>query len=172
MSKRALPSRFSALAAGILLIVIAFAHAAFAQVPLFVQSSPRIPDNLLSGVELESASVLTPLHMAQIMYLWSELAVVAIRGESRPTATGTPVASPAELQALLRLSATVSGDAGFAKAAEICAASSGRIEVNQGDEIFHLTAPVLHALPQATVFVNHLQPPTFSMLQDALAVAQ
>ena len=146
------------------------AHAAFAHVPLFVQSSPRIPDNLLSSTH--GVSELSPLHIAQIMYLWSEVAVVAVRGESRPTATGLPVANPAELEALLHFSAIVSGDARFETAAEVCAAAHGKIDVNHGDEIFRIAAPVLRVLPPATVFVNRLQPPSLAMLQDALAAVQ
>lgn len=146
------------------------AHAAFAHVPLFVQSSPRIPDNLLSSTR--DVNELSPLHVAQMMYLWSELAVVAVRGEPRPTATGLPVASASELEALLRLSGMVSGDVDFETAAKICAATEGRIDVNHGDDIFQIAAPVLRVLPLATVFVNDLQPPTAAMLQDALAVAR
>ncbi len=145
------------------------AHAAFAQVPLFVQSNPRVPDNLLSTAK--SPDQLTPLHIAQIIYLWSELAVVSIRGETRATTTGLPVPSPDELQALLRFSALVSGDSRFHEAAAMCAAADGVIDVNHGDEIFIIAAPILRALPHVTRFVNERQPPTLAMLQDALSVA-
>jgi hypothetical protein len=145
------------------------AHAAFAHVPLFVQSSPVIPENLLA--ELQSADDLTPLHIAQIIYLWSELAVVAIRGEARPTATGLPVSNPTELEALLHWSAFVTGDESFEQATSVCASVNGIVDVNQGDEIFLITAPVLRAVPRVTEFVNDPQPPTLQMLQQALRSA-
>jgi hypothetical protein len=142
------------------------AHAAFAQVPLFVQSSPKIPDNLLSS--LQQPQDITPLHIAQIIYLWSELAVVAIRGEARPTPTGLPVFSPTELLALLHWSAVVTGDESFTAAAGICASLNGNVDVNRGDEIFLIAAPILRAVPRVTMFVNSSQPPTLAMLQDAV----
>jgi hypothetical protein len=142
------------------------AHAAFAHVPLFVQSSQQIPDNLLSSAE--SAEDLTPLHIAQIIYLWSEIAVVAIRGEARPTPTGLPVFSPAELLALLHWSAVVTGDESFTTAATICASLKGIVDVNHGDEIFLIAAPILRAVPRVTMFVNNCHPPTLTMLQDAV----
>jgi hypothetical protein len=145
------------------------AHAAFAHVPLFVQSSPVIPENLLST--LESTDDLTPLHIAQIIYLWSELAVVAVRGEARPTATGLPVSSHAEFEALLHWSAFVTGDESFKQAASVCASVNGIVDVNRGDEIFLMTAPILRAVPRVTEFVNDSQPPTLQMLQHALRSA-
>ncbi len=146
------------------------AHAAFAQVPLFVQSNPSLPENLLSTAD--DPTQLTPLHVAQMMYLWSELAVVAIRGESRPTATGLPVPSSSELGALLRLSALATGGTAFRKAATICAEKNGTIDVNSGNEIFQIAAPIIRALPFVTTFVNEPQPPTLAMLQDAMSVAR
>lgn len=146
------------------------AHSAFAQVPLFVQSSPRIPDDLLST--LVDPKQITPLHVAQILYLWSELAVVSMRGEHRPTATGLPVTSSRELLALLQLSAFVSGDGEFEEAAAICEAKSGMIDVNKGDDIFRVAAPIIRALPHASGFVNDAEPPSLTMLQDALSVAR
>lgn len=145
------------------------AHAAFAHVPLFVQSSPKIPEDLLSKVR--SADDLTPLHIAQIIYLWSELAVVAMRGEARPTATGLPVSSPAEFEALLHWSALVTGDESFTHAASVCASVDGVVDVNRGDEIFLITAPILRAVPRVTAFVNDAQPPTMPILQRAMHCA-
>jgi len=142
------------------------AHAAFAHVPLFVQSNPKVPDNLLATAA--GLDDLTPMHVAQIIYLWSEIAVVAFRGEPRPTATGLPVAQAAELHALLRLSALLSNDAGFERAAVICEATNGTIDVNHGDDIYHISAPILRILPHVTRFVNDAEPPPLSVLQDAL----
>jgi len=125
-----------------------------------------IPENLLR--QLESTADLTPLHIAQIIYLWSELAVVTIRGEARPTLTGLPLSSPAEFEALLQWSAFVTGSESFARAASVCASVNGIVDVNDGDEIFLISAPILRALPRVTAFVSHAQPPTLQMLQHGL----
>ena len=146
------------------------AHAAFAQVPLFVQSSPQIPDDTLSTVGHRDE--LGPIHIAQMIYLYSEIAVVAVRGEVRSTATGLPVARPAELDALLRLSAELGGDSGFEHAAAICARLNGRVEVNQGDEVFEIAAPILRLIPHLTRFTNDLQPPALDLFRGALTAAR
>jgi hypothetical protein len=146
------------------------AHAAFAQVPFFVQSIPQIPDNALSTVG--NVNDLKPVHIAQMIYLYSEIAVVALRGESRATATGLPVAKPAELQALMRLSAEWAGNSGFEYAATVCARREGKIDVNLGDEIFEIAAPILRLIPHLTPFTNDAQPPALHLFRGALAAAR
>ena len=145
------------------------AHAAFAQVPLFVQSISQIPDSILST--LARRDELGPVHIAQMIYLYSEIAVVAVRGELRSTATGLPVATPAELNALLRLSAELAGDPGFERAAAICTRLHGRVEVNEGNEVFEIAAPILRLIPHLTQFTNNPQPPALSLFRAALADA-
>ena len=145
------------------------AHAAFAQVPFFVQSSPQIADDILSSVDNHNR--LKPIHIAQMIYLYTEIAVVAVRGECRPTATGLPVARPAELYTLLRMSAAL-GDSGFERAAAVCERLNGKIEVNQGDEIFEIAAPIMRLLPHLTRFTNDSEPPPLPVFADVLANAQ
>ena len=145
------------------------AHAAFAQVPLFVQSFPQISDNVLS--QMETSDQLQPVHITQMIYLYSEIAVVAMRGEKRETDTGLPVARAAELTALIRLSAELAGDIGFDRAAAACARKHGHIDVNRGDEIFEIAAPILRLIPHLTEFVNKPEPPSLHVFQQALAAA-
>lgn len=145
------------------------AHAAFAQVPFFVQSNPQIPDNILSTVA--HSDELGPLHVAQMIYLYSEIAVVAVRGEVRPTATGLPVARPAELNALLRLSAELAGNLGFETAAAVSTRLKGRIAVNQGDEIFEIAAPILRLIPHLTQFTNDPHAPALASFREVLAAS-
>ncbi|MGC2112842.1 MAG: hypothetical protein WA655_25205 [Candidatus Korobacteraceae bacterium] len=143
------------------------AHAAFAQVPLFVQSFPQIADDVLSQVTSHGA--LNSIHITQMIYLYSEIAVVAVRGEIRPTATGLPVARPAELSALLRLSADLANNVGFERATEACARTQGRIDVNQDDEIFEIAAPIMRLIPHLARFVNTPEPPSPEIFREVLA---
>jgi hypothetical protein len=145
------------------------AHAAFAQVPLFVQAFPQIAGNVLSAVE--RATELTPVHITQMIYLYSEIAVVAMRGESRATATGLPVAEPMELAALLRLSAELADDVGFERAIQACRRCDGRVDVNQGDEIFEIAAPMVRVIPHLTPFTADPEPPALPVFKQALASA-
>lgn len=143
------------------------AHAAFAQVPLFVQSYPQISDDVLSRVT--SRNQLEQVHITQMIYLYSEIAVVAMRGESRATDTGLPVAKPAELGALLRLSAELAGNIGFERATDACARTQGRIDVNRDDEIFEIAAPIMRLIPHLAQFVNKPEPPSPKVFEEALA---
>lgn len=145
------------------------AHAAFAQVPLFVQAFPQIAGDVLSTVE--RATELKPVHITQMIYLYSEIAVVAMRGELRATATGLPVAKPAELAALLRLSAELAENIGFERAAAVCTRSEGKIDVNQGDEIFEIATPIVHLIPYLTRFTTDPEPPALHVFEEALASA-
>src|SRR5512143_191504 len=78
------------------------AHAAFAPVPLFVQSASRDLDTVrFAGTR--SASKPTNDQLARMCYLMTELAVVAVRGETRPTETALPIGEPQELHAFLGL---------------------------------------------------------------------
>ncbi len=145
------------------------AHAAFAQVPLFVQAFPQITGDVLSQVE--RAAELKPVHITQMIYLYSEIAVVAMRGESRPTATGLPVAQPAELVALLRLSAELAENIGFERATEVCAQAEGKVDVNRGDAIFEIAAPIVRLIPHLTRFTSDPEPPALHVFEEALATA-
>src|SRR5262249_2394848 len=91
------------------------AHASFAPVPLFAESL---------GQELENARLaashgpedLSFSQLAAICYALTELAVVAVRGEDRPTRTRLPVGEPAELYQLLKLSIGLFPQMGFDRA--------------------------------------------------------
>jgi hypothetical protein len=143
------------------------AHAAFAQVPLFVQAFPQIAEDVLSDVA--NPNELQPVHITQMIYLYSEIAVVAMRGESRATVTGLPVARASELNALLRLSAELAENAGFERAAAVCARKDGKIDVNHGDEIFEIAAPILRIIPSLTQFINNPEPPALEAFEEAVA---
>jgi hypothetical protein len=143
------------------------AHAAFAQVPLFVQAFPQIAEDVLSDVA--NPNELQPVHITQMIYLYSEIAVVAMRGESRATVTGLPVARASELNALLRLSAELVENAGFERAAAVCARKDGKIDVNHGDEIFEIAAPILRIIPSLTQFINNPEPPALEAFEEAVA---
>lgn len=139
------------------------AHAAFAQVPFFVQVNPNIaPDSLSTVVNPDD---LTTAQVAQIIYLYSEIAVVAVRGESRSTPTGLPVTSPSELEALLRISAKLTGTCDFDGPLQACSRARGRIDVNCGDGIFEIAAPIMRLIPSLTQFINDAIPPSMSTFE-------
>ena len=142
------------------------AHAAFAQVPFFVQVNPSIPPDALSTVV--DANDLSPLQVAQMIYLYSEIVVVAIRGESRSTATGLPVASPSELEALLRFSAALTNSSAFDRAINICSRRHGKIDVTQGDDIFEIAAPMMRLIPSLTQFTNEAHPPSLQLFKRTI----
>lgn len=145
------------------------AHAAFAQVPLFVQAFPQITGDVLAAVE--RAAELKPVHITQMIYLYSEIAVVAMRGESRPTATGLPVAKPVELAALLRLSAELAENVGFERAVEVCEQANGKVDVNRADAIFEIAAPMLRLIPHLTQFTSDPEPPALQVFAESVAAA-
>jgi hypothetical protein len=142
------------------------AHAAFAQVPFFVQSSPQIPNDVLTHGSMQMD--ITPTQIAQIMYLYSEIAVVAMRGEPRATETGLPVALHSELEALLRVSAILSGDPTLEDAARISASVRGKFDVNDGEELFRVAGPIMRHIPYLTKFINDPIPPTQLQFEAAM----
>ena len=66
------------------------AHAAFAPVPLYIQTAD-LTSTLLHVESLKHRREIKPGHLARMIYAYSELAVITVRGEPRSTATGTPV---------------------------------------------------------------------------------
>jgi len=145
------------------------AHSAFAPVPFFVQSIAQIPDDVLSKVR--NAGELQPAHIAQMVYLYSEIAVVAVRGESRPTETGLPASKRAELHALLRLSAELSGDSSFVRAMAANARANATFNAQEGNELFEIAAPMMRVIPHLTRFTNDTQPPALSVFRGIVAGA-
>lgn len=145
------------------------AHSAFAPVPFFVQSIPQVADNVLSTVR--NVEELKPLHVTQMIYLYSEIAVVAMRGECRPTETGLPVSKRTELYALLQLSAELGAPSSFKRALMACVRANGTINVNKGDEVFEIAAPIMRIIPHLTRFTNDTHPPGLSVFREIVAGA-
>jgi hypothetical protein len=143
------------------------AHAAFAQVPLFTQLlSKAIDQSPLS--EVDSVRNLNTAHLARITYFYSEIAVVAVRGESRPTQTTLPVAELAEMRSLLKLSNDLAPDCGFKNALTAFERANGVIDVNSRNEIYEIAAPMMKTIPYLTRFVNQGNPPDILAFRRAI----
>ena len=87
-------------------------------------------------------------------YLLTELAVVAVRGEARPTETALPLGEPRELRAFLGLLKQVMPGAGFDRALDACERVGGVIAVEDGSEIFEIGAAALRAMAASIGFVD------------------
>lgn len=147
------------------------AHAAFAQVPFFTQLlSKAIDESPLTGVG--SVCALNAAHLARITYFYSEIAVVAVRGETRPTQTTLPVAEMDEMRALLELSNELAPGCGFREALDAFERANGIINVNQGDEIYKIAAPIMKTIPHLTRFVNQGSPPDVLEFRHAIENGQ
>ncbi len=147
------------------------AHAAFAQVPLFIQSLSEIIENSpLSAAD--GVHSLNAGHLARIIYFYSELAVVAVRGENRPTQTGLPVAERDELNALLGLSDELAPKAGFRQASAAFARVNGFIDVNHGHEIYEIASPIIRTIPRLAKFTNVGTPPDILTFRTAIGSGQ
>jgi hypothetical protein len=146
------------------------AHAGFAHVPLFLQALSRaIDDSHLASVK--DTHDLMPGHLARIMYFYSELAVVALRGEPRATPTGLPVVDPGEMAALLQLSQELAPEVGFAQSLNMFLKTNGYIDVNHGTGIYEIVCPIIKVLPKLTRFTNMGEPPDLDTFRDAMLQA-
>lgn len=136
-------------------------HAAFAPVPLYVQSA-----NLLKGMlhvdGLTSSKDLQPKHIARLTYAYSEMSVVAIRGESRSTETGTPLGQREELRALLKLSHELLPKLGFDRALAAYERTSGYIDVLNGTETYEVVLPMLRVIPRLRGIIKSFDAPSVS----------
>jgi len=135
------------------------AHAAFAPVPLFTQlvESNSVPIAELTG----SATNLTGAQLGRLGYPFSELAVVAVRGEPRPTDTHLPVLeTPETLIGLLEVAIDLVPRAGFEAALRSAERVGGIVDVNDGDEIFEIAAPILRIMPELARCAASPVPPT------------
>lgn len=142
------------------------AHAAFAPVPLFVK--PGVMENVpFSLADVRTLDELRPEHLVRLLYFYSELAVVAIRGEARPTHTRLPISDPEEVFRLTAISDEIFPNFGFQRARRACERSAARFDPAESDAIFELATPVLRLLPHLNVFVNALAPPTLEELGAA-----
>ena len=140
------------------------AHAAFAPVPLFVQSAAQahFPASL---IDADHAQDLNPEQVARFLYFCSELAVVGIRGESRKTHTRLPIDDPEELFSFLRLGDELFPGCGFEYAQSVCKRVRGNFDLEQSDAVFALTAPILRVLPHLNAFVDVVTPPSVPVLR-------
>lgn len=140
-------------------------HAAFAPVPLYVQSA-----NLLKGSlhvdGLTSSKDLQPKHIARITYAYSEMAVVALRAESRSTETGTPLGQREELLALLKFSNDLMPNLGFDRALSAYERTSGYIDVKNDAEIYQIVIPMLRVIPHLRRIIKSFTAPTVDEFRD------
>lgn len=143
------------------------AHAAFAQVPLFTQLLvDDIDKSSLSQVH--GIRQMSPANIARMTYFYSEIAVVAIRGENRQTPSGLPVAEMQELGRLLELSNELSPKVGFQEAMTAYRRCHDSIDVGHSREIYEIAAPIIRSIPRLTQFVSAGEPPDISAFRSAL----
>ena len=143
------------------------AHAAFAPVPLFVDSGV-MRDESSSLVDVDAVADLEPEHIIRMLYFYSEIAVVAIRGEGRSTNTGLPIDDPEELNRLVSISDELFPGFGFERALAACARFDNYFDPQQSDSIFKLAAPILRVLPKVNQFVDAMSPPSVGVLRAAV----
>ncbi len=143
-------------------------HAAFAPVPLFVQSA-----NLLKGMlhvdGLTCANDLQPRHIARIVYAFAEIAVVALRGELRQTETGTPIGHKEELLALLRFSHELMPEFGFDRALSAYEHSAGLLGMQNDRAIYEVAAPMMRVIPKFNNIMKSFMAPSVHELRELVA---
>ena len=143
-------------------------HAAFAPVPLFVQSA-----NLLKGMlhvdDLSCANDLQPRHIARIVYAFSEIAVVALRGELRQTETGTPIGHKEELLALLRFSHELMPEFGFDRALSAYEQSAGLLDMENDSAIYEVATPMMRVIPKFKNIMKSFLAPSVEEFKELIA---
>lgn len=123
-------------------------HAAFSPVPLFLQS-PHVSGTDWKLDAISSPSEIQQGHIARLMYIHCEWAVIAARGEQRPTKTGLPVTeTPEEAYAALKLSHDIAPMLGFDQAHAALERQNGFINPANDSAIW--------ALGQASIQFNHM----------------
>jgi hypothetical protein len=136
------------------------AHSSFAPIPLFVQALHLNSETTFLD-SVNSFQNLNASHLVRMSYTYSEIAVVAMRGEQRNTKTGLPVVErPEELYAFLELSHQLMPHLGFDQALTACQRANGQIDVNDSVEIFEIGAPVMRVLSHISKLTNHFAIPT------------
>lgn len=135
------------------------AHAAFAPVPLYIQTAD-LTSTLLHVESLKHTREIKPGHLARMIYAYSEMAVITIRGETRSTDTGTPILRKEELFALLKLSHELMPNEGFDRALDIYESTNGWIDVEYGTEIYGITAPMIRVIPHFKQCLKSFTPPS------------
>lgn len=142
------------------------AHAAFAQIPLYIQ-----PDEKSEGdadlLRIKSARDLNDFQRARMSYMYMETAVVSMRGERRENQTGLPLADQAnELHAFLKLSADLMPDFGFDRALAAFDRSRGALDFDSGTEIFEIGVAAMRVVPHISRRLNSLTVPTPEWFQS------
>ena len=89
----------------------------------------------VSLVDVDTPDALDPHHVVRMLYFYSELAVVAVRGEARSTNTRLPIDDPEELYQLMKLSELLFPGIGFSRARVVCARAHSYFDPNESDEI-------------------------------------
>lgn len=148
------------------------AHACFAPIPVFVQSSHIADeDNDLSTAE--TLEDLRPDQIARLCYMYTEIAVIAVRGEKRETESGLPVAErPREFAAFLRHSHRLMPEFGFDDAIQHYEQlNSSFVDVNRGDLIYRIGAPCLKALPLLGESLHSFGMPSLRLFPDRIMAA-
>lgn len=131
------------------------AHAAFAPVPLFAQSIGSELD-AVRFTTARSAEALDAEQLSRMCYLFTELAVVAVRGEQRDTDSGLPLPDSDELHAFLKLAHDIMPRVGFGRALAAFEQVGGRVDVLGGPAIYEIGAAALRALDRT---VEHVAVP-------------
>lgn len=146
------------------------AHAAFAPIPLFAQEA-HLSTDVAEFTGVNRLEDLEPGHLGRLAYLYSEIAVVTIRGEQRPTQTGLPVPDRNELLALLEISHQLMPRVGFDRALSTYARVNGPIDVKEDQESFDLAAPIMRILPYLANLATSFKPPTLDWYRTTGAAA-
>jgi hypothetical protein len=135
------------------------AHAAFAQIPLYVQTDEKTAAS--SDLTLvDDVKELTKLHFARMSYMYMETAVVSFRGEERETESRLPLAERAdELYSFLKLSHKLMPDLGFDRALSSYELTNGKVDCSMGVEIFEIGAPALRVVPHLSKRINDVEVP-------------
>ncbi len=144
------------------------AHAAFAQVPLFAQTS-HLGQDIPPLHMVHSAKQLEAGNFARMCYMYSEIAVVAIRGEERDTQTRLPIGDPEELIALLRLSDELMPAAGFDDALSAAEGAKDGVCIEATAEIGRIAAPIIRIIPHLKDFVRSPAPPGWAFFSQLAA---
>jgi hypothetical protein len=144
------------------------AHAAFAPIPLFAQALNTEKTVAISPfTTIKSIHELSSDHLARMSYTYSELSVVSIRGEHRPTQTGLPVVeTPDELFAFLELSRQLMPGVGFEHALSACDKVAGIINTQEGEAIFAIATPVLRVVSRIANVIYAFAAPELSWYQN------
>lgn len=136
------------------------AHAAFAQIPLYVQPDQKTA-RFYDLTEVKKVDELSVLHLARMSYMYMEMAVIAVRGEHRHTESGLPLAERIdELYAFLRLSDELMPQLGFDRALAAYERAEGMLNYDAGSEIFEIGAAAMRVVPHLSRRLNSVDVPS------------